>query len=106
MDKHTLSSEMEAVLSQLNEKTAGVKDDFICLINVIGEGSFTLDLSAEGDKLFPGTPDNPEVTIELSQKTMQGLLSGKVHPMVAYSSRKLKVRGDMAKAMKLVGILG
>lgn len=41
-----------------------------------------------------------------SQKTFEGLLSGKVNPMTAVMLSKLKVKGDPTVAMKLSRVLG
>lgn len=106
MGNNECSPELMGIISELNKKLAGTNDEFLCVFNIEGDCSVTLDLSAAGDKLTPGAAANPEVQIDMSLKTMKNLLSGKLHPMVAYSTRKIKLKGDMTKAMKLVSVLG
>lgn len=44
---------------------------------------------------------DPDVTLRMSNSTLSLMLSGKLRPFSAYSSGKLKLQGDMKKAMKL-----
>jgi len=106
MENLSVSVEMQKFLLQLNEKMKDINDELICQFNIDGEGAFTLDMSAAGGKVTAGAPEAPEVEVDMSLKTLEKLLSGKLHPMIAYSSRKIKLRGDMQKAMKLAGVLG
>lgn len=106
MGNSECSPELRELISELNTKLAGTNDEFVCVFNIDGECSVTLDMSASGDKLTPGAAANPDVQIDMSLKTLKNLLSGKLHPMVAYSTRKIKLKGDMTKAMKLASVLG
>ncbi|MCL2080823.1 MAG: SCP2 sterol-binding domain-containing protein [Oscillospiraceae bacterium] len=105
MEKKQVSPEMAELISELNAKLKGFDDEFVCMFSVEGEGAFTLDMSAAGDKLTPGAPEKHDVRIDMSLKTLNSMLSGKLHPMIAYSTRKIKLTGDMQKALKLAGVL-
>jgi len=52
-----------------------------------------------------GTVDNPNTTISMSAGDFVGLATGKLDPTMAFMTGKLKVRGDMALAMKLQNLL-
>jgi len=52
-----------------------------------------------------GTAENPNTTISMSADDFVGLATGKLYPTMAFMTGKLKVRGDMALAMKLQNLL-
>jgi len=71
------------------------------------------DLGEEGQISMEGTAtppvatlDNIEAscTIELSSENLNSLISGTLNPMMAFTTGKLKVQGNMGMAMKLQGI--
>jgi len=45
------------------------------------------------------------VTLSISPETLNKLLDGKLNATVAYMTKKLKIRGDIAPAMKLESLL-
>jgi putative sterol carrier protein len=45
-----------------------------------------------------------DVVIELDEETFSGLLARKVNPMAAYTSGKIKVKGNLMLAQKLVSL--
>lgn len=47
-----------------------------------------------------------ECTIELEQSVLDGLISGTVNPMMAFTMGQLKIDGDMGPAMKLSAMFG
>ncbi|NLI69529.1 MAG: SCP2 sterol-binding domain-containing protein [Firmicutes bacterium] len=50
--------------------------------------------------------DSPNVTIILSTDVLADLMDGKLNPTSAFMAGKLKVKGDMALAMKLQALIG
>lgn len=53
-----------------------------------------------------GVPDVvPDVVVELSEEDLQALLCRELRPLGAYMSGRLKVKGDLAVAMKLEAVL-
>ena len=64
------------------------------------DGAITLD----GDTAH--LEDRPaDCTLHISQANLEKLLAGQLNPMTAFATRKLRVSGDMAVAMKLAQIL-
>jgi putative sterol carrier protein len=46
-----------------------------------------------------------DVTFTLDKDTIMGLFSGQVKPTTAFMKGKIKIKGDMMKAMKLESLL-
>jgi putative sterol carrier protein len=54
-----------------------------------------------GDGVVTNNDDQADCTIGVSQKDLEGLMSGDLNPMTAFMFGKLKITGDMGVAMKL-----
>lgn len=51
-------------------------------------------------------PDGiPDVVVEMAEADLQALLCRELWPLAAYVSGQLKVKGDLAMAMKLEAVL-
>ena len=75
------------------------------------ENSIKFDCGTDGAITLNGTvaelADRPaDCTIGISVGNLGKLISGKLNPMTAVATRKLKVSGDMAVALKLGKLLG
>ena len=80
-------------------------------------GAYQFDLSGDDGGPFhivlregvgeagAGATENPNTTISMSAADFVGLATGKLDPTMAFMTGKLKVRGDMALAMKLQNLL-
>ncbi|XP_065762842.1 stomatin-like protein 1 isoform X2 [Muntiacus reevesi] len=67
---------------------------------------YFLDLTAGQGRVGRGVPDVvPDVVVELSEEDLQALLCRELRPLGAYMSGRLKVKGDLAVAMKLEAVL-
>ncbi|HKI57157.1 MAG TPA: SCP2 sterol-binding domain-containing protein [Trueperaceae bacterium] len=51
---------------------------------------------------FDGQADGPDVTIRVSDEDLIALMKGDLNPMAAFMTGKLKVKGDVMLAQKLV----
>lgn len=72
--------------------------------NVKGEetGTWFLDLKNAPGKAGKGKPDfEPDATMTMDSKDFFNMLSGQLKPANAFLSGKLKISGDMRKAMKM-----
>lgn len=68
------------------------------------EGIVYLDLTGEEAKIT-NEDKEADTTIITSLETLDGLRKGKVNPMMAVMSGKVKIKGDMGLAMKLQSLL-
>ncbi|XP_037689398.1 stomatin-like protein 1 isoform X2 [Choloepus didactylus] len=67
---------------------------------------YFLDLTTGRGKVGHGVPDSiPDVVVEMSEADLQALLSRELRPLGAYMSGRLRVKGDLAVAMKLEAVL-
>lgn len=75
------------------------------------EGSLKFDCGADGViVLGDGTATTEDratdCTLRLSRDNLVKLLTGKLNPMVAMATGKLKLTGDMAVAMRMARLIG
>lgn len=70
--------------------------------NLAGEqgGSWVVDMKGAGE-IRAGTAADADCTIAMSEADFVALAQGKLNPMAAFSSGKLKITGDPMTAMKL-----
>jgi putative sterol carrier protein len=68
-------------------------------------GAYHIVLKDGTGEAGAGAPDSPNTTISMSGDDFVGLATGKLDPTMAFMTGKLKVRGDMALAMKLQNLL-
>ncbi|XP_072348901.1 stomatin-like protein 1 isoform X1 [Scyliorhinus torazame] len=67
---------------------------------------YYLDLSRESGMAGYGMPEgDPDVTLEVTEDTMQSLFSGLLKPFSAYMSGRIRVQGDLKLAMKLEDLI-
>ena len=75
------------------------------------EGSLRFDCGDDGViRLAEGTAsttDGPaDCTLSLSQENLVKLLTGKLNPMMAMATGKLRLSGDMGVAMRMARLIG
>jgi putative sterol carrier protein len=97
------SDALMAVIEETGKRFEHARSDFVCVFEITGDGVFTLDL--RNGSVRPAD-EGGDLRVTLTLKTLSGLLSGKINPTAAYALRKLKLKGDISKALKLVGLLG
>lgn len=73
-----------------------------------GEGGGQWNLAVAGGQVTSaqGTASNPSLTISAEAADYVALFNGQLNPMNAFMLGKLKVKGDMALAMRLQKLLG
>ena len=69
-----------------------------------GGGTWVVDLKNEA-KVSEGASDAAECTITVAAQDFLDINNGKLNGQVAFMSGKLKIKGDMSKAMKLQQVL-
>jgi len=77
-------------------------------INVPGESGaqrWFLDLTGDGGCGMGEPKGKPDVTFTLKADNFHKMFAGKLKPTSAFMSGKMKMKGDMSKAMKLEGLM-
>ncbi|KAF6352522.1 stomatin like 1 [Rhinolophus ferrumequinum] len=70
------------------------------------QSTYFLDLTAGQGRVGHGVPDGtPDVVVEMTEADLRALLFRELRPLGAYMSGRLKVKGDLAMAMKLEAVL-
>ena len=98
----TIAEAFEAMPSVFNKAAAtGMTKTFQW--NISGdEASIWAFKIVNGDgELIPGGTEKPDITINVSDKNWLAIIEGKLDPMNAFMTGKVKISGDMMLAMKL-----
>lgn len=95
-----MSEFLTAAAANLNERLAAGTFDGSARFDIEGEGSLILD--AEGARIADGPAD---VTLSADSDTFRALFDGDLDPTGAFMSGKLKIDGDMGKAMQLAALI-
>ena len=93
-------------LNFLADKAAGV--DAVVQFILTGEGGGEYYMTIKDSKLDvqSGKAPAPKMTLTADARDYMDIASGKLNPMAAFSSGKLKVGGDMMFAMKFASLFG
>ena len=97
------SAELLVVMDDIKQRFSETELTFVCVFEIPGDGVFTFDF--RDASIRPGSGEY-DLLLSLKLDTLKSILAGKTNPTMAYALRKLKLKGDMSKALKLVGLLG
>jgi putative sterol carrier protein len=95
-----MSDVLGAAVKALSEKLDGSGFDGSVKFEIEGEGAVRLD--ENGASIDDSEAD---CTITADQETFEGMMTGDVNPTTAFMTGKLKIDGDMSKAMALASVL-
>ncbi|MDR3436131.1 SCP2 sterol-binding domain-containing protein [Telmatospirillum sp.] len=99
MSEENIEEKLKAALPQLANLSAVVKFDLGDAGQWLIDGRLSTPLLSQEDA-------DAECTILISADNLTKLLDGRLDPMLAYTLGKIKVRGSMGVAMKLVSAIG
>jgi len=114
-DADSGASESGAVSGVLKQIEGFLNPELVKSINAVfqfdvkgaEEGVYFLDMKSGSGSVGKGTPSNKsDCTISVSGEDFVKLFSGKLSPTSAYMMGKIKIKGDMTKAMALDKLLG
>lgn len=71
-------------------------DDTIAIVD--GDGGISVEAGGEAG-------EDADTTVRLTSDNLQKLIDGKLNPLIAYSTGRLKVEGSQGVALKLVSLL-
>ncbi|MBM7661873.1 putative sterol carrier protein [Bacillus mesophilus] len=104
----TLSEIMDKIQSELNQNSepiSGVNTIYQFDISGDAEGSFQLRLQDGTGKVVLDVDQAADCTLVMSFDSFQKFLTGKLNGTMAFMTGKLKINGDLTKAIKLEAIL-
>jgi putative sterol carrier protein len=86
----------------LPEKAAGV--DAVIQYHLTGDqgGDWVIKIGDGACTVAPGTADKPTLTLTADAADYLQIISGKLNAMSAFAEGKVKLKGDLALAMKLM----
>ena len=94
---------MEQLISFITEKASNASPLGHTLKFVLEEGCIYVDGTGEGNTVS-AEDKTAECTVKIAKDHFQAMLDGKLNPMAAFMTGKLKVEGDMGVAMKVGGL--
>lgn len=103
-DVPSAQERIEALVRRANEKAASLHLPRACVQVVLtgeGGGSWAVALEKGGARLQAGTADRPDVILELSAVDLEALLTGRMAPVAAYMSGRVRIRGDIGLLLRL-----
>ncbi|MEH7236495.1 SCP2 sterol-binding domain-containing protein [Bacillus sp. JJ1562] len=107
IENYTLSEMMQKIEEVINQKPGPIEGaNVIYQFNIKGdeEGAYQLQL-AEGKARVSEVTEVANCTLVLSLDNFRKFLLGKLNGTTAFMTGKLKIKGDIGKAIKLEGIL-
>lgn len=98
------------IAQKFTDKPGLAKDiNSIFEFNITGAngGTWTLDATEEaGGKITEGSTGTAKCIVTVSDQEFVNIVTKKTNAQMAFMSGKLKVKGDMALALKLTKVLG
>ncbi|MEO7021845.1 MAG: SCP2 sterol-binding domain-containing protein [Ktedonobacteraceae bacterium] len=98
----TIAESFDTMVTLFNAGAAGsMKKTFQW--NITGEeaGKYALQIAEGKCELFPGGVEKADITFTVADQDWLAIGEGKLDPMNAFATGKLKLAGDMMLAMKL-----
>lgn len=99
---------MKKIEQAFNENPApftGVNTVYQFELSGEAEGSYQLQLKEGEAKVVEGNAEPADCTLIMSTESFLNFLKGSLKGTVAFMTGKLKIKGDMGKALKLESIL-
>ncbi|CAK7302449.1 Stomatin-like protein 1 [Vulpes lagopus] len=101
-----LLTALQPFLSEALVSQVGACYQFNVILPSGAQSVYFLDLTTGHGSIGHGVPDGiPDVVVEMAEADLRALLCRELRPLGAYMSGRLKVKGDLAVAMKLEAVL-
>jgi putative sterol carrier protein len=103
----TVKETFEAMAGRFRpDRAQGVKAQIQYDITGEGGGTYHADIGEGACAVREGPSASPALTLTMSAQDWLDMLGGKLNGQVAFMSGKLRIKGDMALAMRLAGMFG
>ncbi|WP_033543774.1 SCP2 sterol-binding domain-containing protein [Planococcus sp. CAU13] len=105
MSNTALDETMKQIETEINGNPEPIKGmDLVYQFEIDG-GVYQLHLKDGAAKVKADAAAAPNCTLIMSYENFNKFLAGKLNGMTAFMTGKLKIQGDMTKALKLEGIV-
>jgi putative sterol carrier protein len=88
------------------DRAQGVKAQIQYDITGEGGGTYHADVADGTCAVHEGSAASPALTLTMASQDWLDMLAGKLNGQVAFTSGKLRIKGDMGLAMRLAGMFG
>ncbi|MFT4414136.1 SCP2 sterol-binding domain-containing protein [Fredinandcohnia humi] len=108
IEDYSLTEVMQKIEEILNQNPGPIEGlQAIYQYNITGdeEGTYQLHLANGQAKVIEGSESEANCTLIMSLGNFRQFLLGKLNGTAAFMSGKLKIKGDIGKAIKMEGIL-
>lgn len=108
MENLSLKEVMDVIEGKLNANPEPIKDvRSLYQFEISGEeeGTYQLDIQEGKATVSEGIQADADCTLKMSLKNFHKFLSGSLNGTMAFMTGKLKLDGDMTKALKLESLL-
>jgi putative sterol carrier protein len=86
-------------------KAAGINATIQFLLNDKTSEEWVIVIKDEKFTYHQGKAETPDLTLTTNPQDFMDIFSGKIDPTRAYMQGKVKIKGNMGLAMKLMGLL-
>ncbi len=105
-------NEVDTVIQSMKDRITGdvlTQIDAVIGVEIIGKGAYTIDARVNGGQgMIEGDPASHNLesrfSFAISDDDFVKLMNGQLNAMAAAMTGKLKLKGDMAYAMKLAAL--
>lgn len=105
MASTTLSGTMQQIEKEINRNPEPISGmDTVFQFEIDGE-TYQLKMKDGAAEILEGPVADPACTLIMSSDNFHKFLAGKLNGMTAFMTGKLKMNGDMTKALKLENIV-
>lgn len=103
----TVAELFEKMPSQFQADKAGDMNAVI-LFDLSGEGGgqWSVKIADGACDITKGAADSPKATVRMDAGDYKDMITGKLNPMMAFMSGKVKVEGDLNSVMKFQQLFG
>ncbi|PIE81909.1 MAG: sterol carrier protein [Chloroflexi bacterium] len=88
------------------EKAGDLNASVVFDLSGDGGGAWTVSIADGKCDVKEGVADDPTATIKMAAADYEAMTSGKLNPMMAFMSGKIKVDGDLNTVMKIQSLFG